>query len=74
MLSTGCERRVAIVKQYAETHGLTDDAADDWLRRLAETSKVVRSDIDSGTPFSESEAGVRLRIMLEFGPKVGLEA
>ena len=69
MLSTGCAWHIAIVKQYAESHKLTEDGAEGWLRKLGEVLRDVRADIDSGKPFCESEAGARLRVMLVGGPK-----
>jgi hypothetical protein len=74
MLSTGCERRVAIVKQCAETHGVTDERAEEWLQRLGKVGRDVQSDINSGKPFCESEAGARMRVILARGPKAGLDA
>lgn len=74
MLSTGCARHIAIVKAWAESCKVTESAAEGWLRRLSEARKAVDADIDSGKPFGESEAGARLRVMLERGPKAELEA
>jgi hypothetical protein len=73
-LTTGCDRRAAIVRQYAESHNLTEDAALEWLRRLGEVSNATERDMEAGTPFSDSEAGARLRRMLELGPKAEVAA
>jgi hypothetical protein len=73
-LSTGCDRRTAIVRQSAESHELTEAAADEWLRRLVEVGKATEHDMEAGTLFRDSEAGARLRRMLEFGPKAGAKA